>query len=78
MLKNTMPLVYRYYSEHKKPFAIFPSQTDHRKEVVEKTELLQVNQSWRSNLIRLVKLLECHRVTLLESAIQLCVAVQHF
>ena len=34
MFKKTLPTVIRYYSEHPKPFALYPSQINHRPEVV--------------------------------------------
>lgn len=44
IMKVTLPSVCKYYSEHAKPFAIFPSQISHRKEVVTKANELTVTQ----------------------------------
>lgn len=49
MLKNTMPSVCKYYSSHKKTFAVYPSQIDHRKEVVDKAKKLRMEMFWRAD-----------------------------
>ena len=42
--KKTLPTVIRYYSEHPKPFALYPSQINHRAEVVAKANKLTKEQ----------------------------------
>ena len=82
MLKKTIPSICKYYRDHKKPFALYPRQTEQRKEVIEKAKKLEANQFWRQDfnnfkMILLLKLQGNLIVTLLESVIRKCVLVRH-
>ena len=43
-MKQTLPSICRYYSQHPKPFAVYPSQISHRKEIVTKANDLNATQ----------------------------------
>jgi len=79
---KTIPSICKYYRDHKKPFALYPRQTEQRKEVIEKAKKLEANQFWRQDfnnfkMILLLKLQGNLIVTLLESVIRKCVLVRH-